>query len=243
MVCTSLRCNQNCIRCDFNRIYTNHNYINPNTHLQRLDNVRMNSYAHPQHLKVLNHLIYIQYGCGVQSVVIWSLIHDITMSFGLRLTPIDKCKTNCPNLNRYDSVRVDPCAFPQHMKMTNHFIYMQIWMWDAVRGGLEPQPWHHYVIWALPYPNFPKIWPPPAQVWQWKGAPICPSIAYGGVNHFIYIQYGCRMQSVVVWSLNHDTTMSFGLCLSLNGKCIKNGPYLNRYDSVRVNPIHGIWRS
>jgi hypothetical protein len=31
------------------------------------------------------------------------------------------------------------------------------------------------------------------------------------LKHFLYIQYGCGMQSVVVYSLNHDTTMSFGL--------------------------------
>jgi len=45
-------------------------------------------YAHPQHMKVLNHFIHIQYGCGMQSVVVYSLINDITMSFGPRLTTI-----------------------------------------------------------------------------------------------------------------------------------------------------------
>ncbi len=34
-----------------------------------------------------------------------------------------------------------------------------IWMWDAVYGGLEPQPWHYNITWAQPYPIFPKIHP------------------------------------------------------------------------------------
>ncbi len=38
-------------------------------------------------MKVLKHFIYIQYGCEMQSVVVYSLNHDTTMSFGLRLTP------------------------------------------------------------------------------------------------------------------------------------------------------------
>ena len=48
----------------------------------------MHPYAHPQHMKVLKHIVYFQYGCGMQSVVAYSLNHDTTMSFGLHLTPI-----------------------------------------------------------------------------------------------------------------------------------------------------------
>ncbi len=44
-----------------------------------------------------------------------------------------------PYLDRYDSVRVHPYAHPQHIKVLNHFLY-PIWMWDAVRYGLQPQP-------------------------------------------------------------------------------------------------------
>ncbi len=42
------------------------------------------------------------------------------------------------------------------------------------------------------------------------------------------------MQSVVVYSLNHDTAMSFGLHLTPIFQ--KNGPYLHRNNSVRVHP-------
>jgi hypothetical protein len=33
-------------------------------------------------------------------------------------------------------------------------------MWDAVNGGLQPQPWSYNIILARPYyPFFPKIHP------------------------------------------------------------------------------------
>jgi hypothetical protein len=181
--------------------------------------VRVHSYAHAQHMKVLNHLIPIKYGCEMQSVVAYSHKHDTTMSFGPRLTII--FQNLAPPM--YNSVRVHPYAHTQHMKVLNHFIHTQyrcemqsvvvdslnhdttmsfglhltpvfqnlaitctgiikcngapicpstacgggsqtlsihpIWMWDAVSGGLQPQPWHHNIISASPYPNFPKFCP------------------------------------------------------------------------------------
>jgi hypothetical protein len=56
--------------------------------LHRYNSVRVHPYAHPPDMKALKHLIYNQYGCGMQSVVVYSLNHDTTMSFGLHLTPI-----------------------------------------------------------------------------------------------------------------------------------------------------------
>jgi len=40
-------------------------------------------YAHPQHLKVLKHFVYIQYGCGMQSMRVCSLKHDTATSYRL----------------------------------------------------------------------------------------------------------------------------------------------------------------
>ena len=48
------------------------------------------------------------------------------------------------------------------------------WMWDAVNEGLQPQPWHHNIIQAWPYP------PPSTHVLQHTDAPICPSTASQG---------------------------------------------------------------
>ena len=41
-------------------------------------------------MKVLNHFLYIQYKCGMQSVVVYSLNHDTTMSYGIHLTPVSQ---------------------------------------------------------------------------------------------------------------------------------------------------------
>ncbi len=117
-------------------------------HLHRYNSVRVHQYAHPKHMKVLKHCIYIQYGCGMQSVEAYSLNHVTTMSFGLPLIPISKPFASTNHQHRYTSVWLHQYAQPQHMKV---------------------------------------------------------------LKHFIYIQYGCGLQTAVVYSLNHDTTMSFGL--------------------------------
>jgi hypothetical protein len=49
--------------------------------------IRVYPYAHPQHLKVLNHFVYIQYGCGMQSMGVSILNHDTTTSYRLVHTP------------------------------------------------------------------------------------------------------------------------------------------------------------
>jgi hypothetical protein len=64
--------------------------------------IRMHPYAHPQHLKVLKHFVYIQYGCGMQSMEAVGLNHDTTTSyryrlghipFSLKFTPTCTCIT------------------------------------------------------------------------------------------------------------------------------------------------------
>ena len=44
-------------------------------------------HAHPQHLKVLKHFVYIQYGCGMQSMGVSSLKHDTATSYRLGHSP------------------------------------------------------------------------------------------------------------------------------------------------------------
>jgi hypothetical protein len=39
-------------------------------------------------MMVLKHILYIQYGCGMKSVVVYSLNHNTTTSFGLHLTKL-----------------------------------------------------------------------------------------------------------------------------------------------------------
>jgi hypothetical protein len=45
--------------------------------------VRVHSYAHSLHIKVLKHFVCIQYRCGMQSGAVFSVHHDSTASLGL----------------------------------------------------------------------------------------------------------------------------------------------------------------
>jgi hypothetical protein len=49
--------------------------------LCQCNSVRVHPYAYPQHIMVLKHIPYIQYGCGKQSVVVYSLNNVIMPSF------------------------------------------------------------------------------------------------------------------------------------------------------------------
>jgi len=86
-----------------------------------------------------------------------------------------------------------------------------IWMWDTVNGGLKLLQWHHNIIQARPYPISRK---PPTKCTCNTAIMMHP---YAHQQHlkklklFVYIQYGCEMQSMRVCSLNHDTTTSYRL--------------------------------
>jgi hypothetical protein len=54
----------------------------------------------------------------------WSLNHDITTSLGLGLGLSSIFLKSTPELHRRNSVRVDPYAHPQHIKLLKHFVYI-----------------------------------------------------------------------------------------------------------------------
>ncbi len=62
-------------------------------HLHRYNSVRVHPYAHPKHMKFLKHFIYIQYGCGMQSVVLQSWQHNVIWASGFNLLQLSKI---CP---------------------------------------------------------------------------------------------------------------------------------------------------
>ena len=93
------------------------NFPKIHPHFQRCISIRVHPYAHPQHIKVLKHFVYIWYGCGMQSTGLWSLNHDLTTSLGLTYVP-NLPKIN-PHLHRRNSVRVHPCAHPLYIKALN----------------------------------------------------------------------------------------------------------------------------
>ena len=86
-------------------------------------------------------------------------------------------------------------------------------MCDAEWGGLQPQQSQNNVILAPPDPNFPNFAP--------LSTVICVRVHPNAIpqhmkvlKHFIYMYYGCVMQSGVVYSLNKVKTMSFSLRLT-----------------------------
>jgi hypothetical protein len=90
--------------------------------LHRHNSVRVHPYAHPQHIKVPKHFEYIWHGCGMHSKLVWSLNHDIKTSLGLGLSSIFLKSTS--DLHRRNSVRVDPFAHPQHIKVLKYCVYI-----------------------------------------------------------------------------------------------------------------------
>jgi len=182
-------------------------------HLLRYNSVRVHPYAHPQHMKVLKHFLYIEYGCGMQSVVAYSLNHDTTMSFGPRLTTIFRNlppPTQVYQCSKGASI-CPSTAYEGAQSLSIH----PIWMWDAVSGGLQPQPCHHNFIWDSPYPSFQKFGHHLHRYNSVRVHPYAHPQHMKVLKHFLYIgEYGCGMQSVVAYSLNHDTTTSFRLHLT-----------------------------
>ena len=83
----------------------------------------MYPYAHPQHLKLLKHFVYIQYGCGMQSMGVCSLNHDTTTSYRLGHTPFSLKCTNTCTCNT--AIRIHPYAHLQHFKVLKHFVYIE----------------------------------------------------------------------------------------------------------------------
>ncbi len=93
-------------------------------HLPKYYNIRMHPYAHPQHLKVLKHFVYIQYWCGMQSMGVWSLNNDTTTSYRLGHTPY-YLKFN-PHLKYiFQHKDVPICTSTAYLKVLKHFLYTQ----------------------------------------------------------------------------------------------------------------------
>ena len=83
-------------------------------------------------------------------------------------------------------------------------------MCDAECGGLQPQQSQNNVVLAPPDPNFPNFGPNLNHHACVRVHPNAIPQHMKVLKHFIYVYYGCVMQSGVVYSLNtNDTTMSF----------------------------------
>ena len=82
------------------------------------------------------------------------------------------------------------------------------------RNGAEGFAFSFVVAWAPPYQNFPKFGPHLHRYNSVRVHPYAHPQHMKVLKHFVYFQNGCGRQSVVAYSLNHDTTTSFGLHLT-----------------------------
>jgi hypothetical protein len=134
----------NIILVHFGSIFLPHfSKKSPPPHLNRCYSVRVHPYAHPEYMNVLKHFIYLQYGCWMQYGTSCSLNHDTTTSFGSTLPHLHRCYSK---VGPTGPTTAYECAQTLHIP--------PIWMWDAVWDLLQPQPWHHNVIWL-------NLTPPP----------------------------------------------------------------------------------
>jgi hypothetical protein len=124
---------------------------------------RVYPYTHPLHTKVLKHFLYIWWGCGMQSMVAWSLNHDVTTSLGLGPTP--NFQKIHPHYKWRISVRVHlyPSTAYQSAKTLSIYLWCGCGMQSTVVWslnhditsslGLEPTPIfktiHPYLKWGI----------------------------------------------------------------------------------------------
>jgi len=92
--------------------------------------------------------------------------------------------------------------------------------------------WHHNVIWDSPYPSFPKFGHHLHRYDSVRVHPCAHPQHMKVLKHFVCFQNGCGRQSVVAYSLNHDTTAHLGSTLP---QFSKFGPHLHRYNSEMVH--------
>ena len=147
---------------------------------QQHNSVRKHPYASPQHMNMLKHSLYIQYGYGEEMMTILhpqKCQHIITSSHYPQIT-------NYLNLGQLgqqcNSVRVRPYAYPQHMNVLKHFLYIQYGCGEVVRGVVQPHSCQHIINSSHhPQPDYPNLGQLVGQqVIQCKGALICLSTAY-----------------------------------------------------------------
>ena len=175
--------------------------------------IRMHPYAHTQHLKVQKHFAYIFYGCGVQSMGAFSLNHDTTTSYRLSHTPFSL--KFIPTCTRLTAIRMYPYAHPQHLKMLKHFVYI---LYGCGMQSMGFFSFNHDTTTSYRLghtPVFLKFIPTCHNVLQIRMHPYAHpqhlKLSLKVLKHFVYIQYGCGVQSMGVCSLNHDTTSSYRL--------------------------------
>ena len=161
--------------------------------------VRIHSYVHPQHGKVLNHFIFILDESRIQSGVNLGLNHVIVLWFVLSDYP--KSAISTP-LHCYYGVRIHSHVHPQHGKVLKHFIYTldESLIQSRVNLGLN----HVIVVWFVPSVYQESVTSTPLHCYY--GVRIHSHVhpQHGKVlNHFIFTFDESLIQVGVDLGLNH----------------------------------------
>jgi hypothetical protein len=176
----------------------------PTPHLHRPDSVRVNPYMLIHTIPSFQHTLYISnldVRCSLKPPL--ASIMTVHSSLGLRSTP--KTPKFTPDLHRHrpNSLRVDPYGHSHHIKVPKHFVHIQYGCGVQSEASCSL---NHDITTSLGLrstllkdqtfaPHLPRC----------KSVRVDP---YGHSHHtklpthFVYIQYGCPMQSEASSSLN-----------------------------------------
>ncbi len=133
------------------------------TQLPWCNSIKVHLYANIPHWKVLNLVIYIHYGCGKQSKVVYSLNHVIVASFLL-----DKIAKIWPS---FDCKGALLCLHTS-LKGAKALYICTLWIWEAIKVVFSL---NHDIMASFPlysHPELPKS-DPASSVSRCKGALIC----------------------------------------------------------------------
>ena len=140
----------------------------------------------------------------MQSTGLWSLKHDVSLQ--LSHTP-NFPKIHPPTFRGIYQCKGTPTC-PSTAYQTDETLCMYIiWMWDAVYRALKPQPWLYNILGLSHTPNLAIIHPHLQRHISVRVHPHVHPQHIKVLKHFAYISYGCGMQSMGLWSLNHDVSL------------------------------------
>ncbi len=113
--------------------------------------VSVHVYSYIPHWKVLKHLIYGRYECEMQSVVVYSLNHDIMASFPLN------CHTKLPTSDLELSMKQckgDLICLCTWLKGAETLHTCPIWMWELFKGVYSQ---NHDIMASFPLNGHPEM--------------------------------------------------------------------------------------
>ena len=159
--------------------------------------MRVNSYGHSHHLKLLKHFAYIQYGCGMQSGGPACVASTMTLQHHSVSDLPPKKQNQSPTLHMPNSVRMDPYDHSHHIKVPKHFAYIQYGCGIQSEASCRL---NHDITTTTSLrlrctPSNPKSAPHLHRPNSVRVDSYAHSHHPKLPKHCVYIQYGCGMQS------------------------------------------------